>query len=422
MFHTDRNWMYERYNLFTKNVFDRFISGMKSFVEFARVQHEFMSEENIRCPCQKCKNWCFYDIETVKLHLFRHGFLANYYIWTSHGELLQFQAPPLRENQISSSQGDESHVAHISSVSGTQPETPWDQRMLGDFFAGYVPPVDTTNCVPQATGHEYNNVSPNVNDVCYLADQFHNVLQAADQPLYEGCQEGSQLQFVAEAMSIKSDFNVPRDEVNRWLELFGRYLPRDHTTPQNYYETKKLTSNLGLPVINIDACRNGCMLFLKGDKELKNCSFCGEHRYKLQDDEQCTSKRRNWTAFSVLRFLPLTPRLQRLYASRQTAEEMKWHAMHEEIGNLMGHPCDSEAWKHIDMMYPDFASEPRNVRLDLCSDGFVAHGKYGASYSCWPVILTTYNLPPGMCMKYPYMFLSLIIPGPICPKKKIDVY
>ncbi|CAH9075324.1 unnamed protein product, partial [Cuscuta epithymum] len=88
----------------------------------------------------------------------------------------------------------------------------------------------------------------------------------------------------------------------------------------------------------------------------------------------------------------------------------------------MGHASDSEAWKHIDNIYPDFASDPRNVRLGLCSDGFAAHGQYGASYSCWPVILTTYNLPPGMCMKSPYMFLSLIIPGPMCPKKKIDVY
>ncbi|KAL0387661.1 UNVERIFIED_CONTAM: hypothetical protein Sradi_2647900 [Sesamum radiatum] len=73
-------------------------------------------------------------------------------------------------------------------------------------------------------------------------------------------------------------------------------------------------------------------------------------------------------------------------------------------------------------MYPDFATEPRNVRLGLCADGFAPHGQYGKSYSCWPVIIMPYNLPPRMCMKPEYMFLSLIIPGPANPKRLINVY
>ncbi|KAL0293147.1 UNVERIFIED_CONTAM: hypothetical protein Scaly_3146500 [Sesamum calycinum] len=51
--------------------------------------------------------------------------------------------------------------------------------------------------------------------------------------------------------------------------------------------------------------------------------------------------------------------------------------------------------------------EPRNVRLDLCTNGFVPHGQYWHTYSCWPVILTPYNLPPRMCMSYEYMFLTM---------------
>ena len=43
-------------------------------------------------------------------------------------------------------------------------------------------------------------------------------------------------------------------------------------------------------------------------------------------------------------------------------------------------------------------------------------------YSCWPVILTSYNLPPDMCMKTPYIFLTLIVTGLQNPKKLIDVY
>ncbi|GAU46910.1 hypothetical protein TSUD_299610 [Trifolium subterraneum] len=42
-------------------------------------------------------------------------------------------------------------------------------------------------------------------------------------------------------------------------------------------------------------------------------------------------------------------------------------------------------------------------------------------YSCWPVIVTPYNLPPDTCMTKPYMFLSCIIPGPSNPTDGIDV-
>lgn len=36
--------------------------------------------------------------------------------------------------------------------------------------------------------------------------------------------------------------------------------------------------------------------------------------------------------------------------------------------------------------------------------------------------MTPYNLPPWMCMKKPYMFLTVIAPGPRNPKQKIDLY
>jgi hypothetical protein len=66
--------------------------------------------------------------------------------------------------------------------------------------------------------------------------------------------------------------------------------------------------------------------------------------------------------------------------------------------------------------HPDFASDPRNVRLGLCSDGFTPYIQSSAvPYSCWPVIITPYNLPPDMCMTKPYMFLAAVIPGPSNP-------
>ncbi|KAL0455723.1 UNVERIFIED_CONTAM: hypothetical protein Slati_0911500 [Sesamum latifolium] len=100
---------------------------------------------------------------------------------------------------------------------------------------------------------------------------------------------------------------------------------------------------------------------------------------------------------------------------------MTWHAIHQTEEGSMCHPSDVEAWKHFDQMYPNFVEEPRNVRLGLCTDSFVPHG-YSRTYSCWPVIITLYNLPPGMCVSSEYIFLTMVIPGPSNPKRLIDVY
>ncbi|GJZ96455.1 hypothetical protein Tco_0668789 [Tanacetum coccineum] len=69
-----------------------------------------------------------------------------------------------------------------------------------------------------------------------------------------------------------------------------------------------------------------------------------------------------------------------------------------------------------------FDAEPRNVRLGLAADGFNPFGNLSQSYSIWPVILTTYNLPPWLCMKESSFMLTLLIPGPKSLGKDIDVY
>ena len=50
--------------------------------------------------------------------------------------------------------------------------------------------------------------------------------------------------------------------------------------------------------------------------------------------------------------------------------------------SVLSHPSDDEAWKHFDNVYLDFYSEPRNVRLGLCSDGFTPFSNLASPYSC----------------------------------------
>ncbi|XP_070043072.1 uncharacterized protein [Nicotiana tomentosiformis] len=53
-------------------------------------------------------------------------------------------------------------------------------------------------------------------------------------------------------------------------------------------------------------------------------------------------------------------------------------------------------------------------------DRFTPFSVSATPYSCWPVFVTPYNLPPEMCMTSPYLFLTCIVPGPSNPKGSID--
>jgi hypothetical protein len=101
---------------------------------------------------------------------------------------------------------------------------------------------------------------------------------------------------------------------------------------------------------------------------------------------------------------------------------MTWHQSHNMVDGVMVHPSNDEAWKHFNSVHPHFSAESRSVRLRLCTDRFNLFGSFAAPYSCWPVILTVYNLPLGMCMKSEFIFLSMIISVPSSPGQNIDVW
>ena len=54
--------------------------------------------------------------------------------------------------------------------------------------------------------------------------------------------------------------------------------------------------------------------------------------------------------------------------------------------------------------------------------GFDPFGSLISTHNVWPVVLVTYNLPPWLCMKRRFCFLSLLIHGPKEPGNDIDVY
>ncbi|KAL0295508.1 UNVERIFIED_CONTAM: hypothetical protein Sangu_2507900 [Sesamum angustifolium] len=91
------------------------------------------------------------------------------------------------------------------------------------------------------------------------------------------------------------------------------------------------------------------MLYGKDDINLEYYKFCEDARYKLMREQDHHPKK---SSYVVLRYVLLTPCLQRLYASREIAEHMTWHATHQTKEGSMCHPSDAEAWKRFDRTYP----------------------------------------------------------------------
>ena len=200
---------------------------------------------------------------------------------------------------------------------------------------------------------------------------------------------------------------------DKMLPIFRDCVPDGAKLPTNFYEAKKKLKSLEMPSQRIHVCINLCMLFNGQFSDLDHCAVCKESRYKENS---------NNVPNLVMTYMPIGPRLQRLFYSKKTARNLTWHANHPIDPEKMTHPSEGKAWNHFDTLFPAFAQEKRNVRLGLCIDGFCPNTSHGTAYSCWPVFLTVYNLPPWLAFKHEYMQIPLLIPGKKSPGQNLDVF
>ena len=126
----------------------------------------------------------------------------------------------------------------------------------------------------------------------------------------------------------------------------------------------------------IHACPNYCQLFWKDRTDDDFCSTCKASRWKdKRHGTKLTKKeRRKATPSKVLRYFPIKERLKRLFMCKQTAPLPRWHDEERIKDGALRHPADSPAWKRLDERFPDFASDSRNIRFGLATDGFNPYG------------------------------------------------
>ncbi|CAM8975732.1 unnamed protein product [Rhodiola kirilowii] len=371
----------------------RFGQGILAFINFVK-QNKPRSTTH-KCPCRRCRlHHGRLSLDEIQRHLFVNGIMQEYTTWTFHGEV---------EPEASSSLYTQRHQYIMEKNHGTVEEND----------AYYMDPtIEMLNdAFPNSEAHEDIE-----ND--YLGketyDKYQTLLKEAQTHVYVGSDK-TVLGTILSAMNVKVENGWSDKSFNDHLRITNDLLPSPNSYPGTYREVKRLLKNMGMGYEIIHACEYGCALFYKDTKHLLNCPVCDESRY-LDDDRDRMIPRK------VVRYFPLTPRLQRLYMSAHIAKEMRWHKERKVKNGLIRHPADSEAWKEFDQKYPDFAQDSRNVRLGLATDGFNPFGAASLSHSTWPIVVMPYNLPPSMCMKKEFNILAILISGPKSPGKCLNVF
>jgi hypothetical protein len=362
-----------------------YVNGVETFLNLA-FERTSVYGGKIACPCTKCLSMKYQSRQSVQDHLICFGFQPEYLEWVYHGEgATTTSTTTLNEemrdliNDAFEPEGGSRVEAHDDALNDSQ---------------------------------ETNN----------RGSKFGNLFKEAEQKVYPNCKY-NKLSCVVHLYHLKCLNGWSNKSFTMLLEFLKDLLPEENVLPKTTQQVKKILANLGLGYEKIHSCPNGCMLFWDGKEKEEVCSFCGSSRWKVHADnptpEVSPPKKK---ASKILRYFPLKPRLQRLFMSSKTSDLMKWHHTERVKDGKLRHPADALVWKDFDEKFPDFASDPRNVRLALSSDGFNPFRTMNVAHSIWPVFLIPYNLPPWLVMKQPNIILSLIIPGPKSPGNKIDVY
>ncbi|KAL0541605.1 hypothetical protein IC582_021658 [Cucumis melo] len=366
----DKSWMQKN------RTSSEYAYGVEMFIKNG-LKHSKTSNV-MACPCLKCVNAKTLDVNTIRDHLFFNGIDQSYQEWIFHGESL----PINRNNE--------------SVFSSVKEEIDEDD-------------VDDTIGMFEAAHNYFNDKSEN----------FEEVVDDAKKPLYPNCTNFTKISTLIKLYNLKAKFGWSDKSFTELLQLISDILPTPNECPTSTYEAKKILCTLGMKYEKIHACRNDCCLFRKELSDANVCPSCGMSRWKIPKNSKKEVKN---VPVKVMWYFSPIPRFERMFRSKETSKLLTWHDRKREVNDLLQHPKDALSWKKIDNLWPEFGSEPRNLRLALSTDGVNPHGDLSSRYSCWPVMLVTYNLPPWLCMKRKFLMLTALISGPKQPGNEIDVY
>jgi len=162
-FPSSRDWMYDRVYKGRRGLKPTFVAGVEEFIEIAYQQESYVNERQLKCPCIKCECTRIFDVQTIKLHLYKHGFMPDYFIWIDHGEAIENIS-----HHVGDASGSGIHVTEGQTFNSMH-------EMLCDAFGQH-----GSFEIPETNFKEPPNEA---------TQRFYNLLVESNEPLFEGSSE-----------------------------------------------------------------------------------------------------------------------------------------------------------------------------------------------------------------------------------------
>ena len=145
--------------------------------------------------------------------------------------------------------------------------------------------------------------------------------------------------------------------------MIGEYLlPPSNKLPRTYRDLTSIMKYVGMEYQAIDACPNDHILYYNQYEFATEFPICHSSRYRTY---QVTKK----VSCKVLHYIPIIPRLQRLFTCKNIAQFIDYHARNRSGDDILRIPADGSAFRYIEEKWPHFKEEPRNIRIYLATDG-----------------------------------------------------
>lgn len=184
-----------------------------------------------------------------------------------------------------------------------------------------------------------------------------------------------------------------------------------NTLPSSYYEARKLLDPYVVKKVVFDVCVNECVIFRNSGTlqcaDMLQCPVCGENRYNTNS----SSKTKRPVSRRRFTYIPIGPRLARLYGEVNLAQLVMSHPGSDYDGDEMWDVHHSASWKELYSENGYFGGDKMGISFALELDGVNPFHNIGAIYSMTPIMLTILNFPRHIRNAFGNINLVGIIPG-----------
>ena len=224
---------------------------------------------------------------------------------------------------------------------------------------------------------------------------------AAGTPLFEGSRNTVLTALVEHFHWFTQHPGISKDALSSMLAMQHKFLPTGNNLPSSYEAALRTIEPYLIQPVVYDVCRNDCIVFRKEYESLVKCPKCDSGRYNKSN-----------TPVRRFTYLPIRPRLARLFGSANMAAVLQSHTTLGGTGIRKVYDVQqSKAWEAAYSTSGIFGGDPRGISFAMCTDGVnpFAHNK--VTYSMWPIMLTLLNLPRKSRNRFGSIMLQGIIPG-----------